>query len=213
VLSGGGVHEPGCREPDASLRSALQAALPRAQRRAEGPFLFRSCFFTLPGLVVFQCQFCTFRVRSRPGAHAFSGFWQAETDTDEVYAQIMLMPEPEVASSQLGTTLFSRRVSGKLSLGAMRVLTCCRACLFRPCSKTMWRPRRRALGLLRHRGQRSGHSARRSPPPTPAHTAASLSCAATLTSASLPWCVRARSPSTSGFCFTRVLLLNVCLFG
>lgn len=62
--------------------------------------------------MVFQCQFCTFRVRSRPGAHAFSGFWQAETDTDEVYAQIMLMPEPEVASSQLGTTLFSRRVSG-----------------------------------------------------------------------------------------------------
>jgi hypothetical protein len=69
VLSGGGVHEPGCREPDASLRSAFQAALPRAQRRAEGPFLFRSCFFfTLPGLVVFHCQFCTFRVRSRPGA-------------------------------------------------------------------------------------------------------------------------------------------------
>jgi hypothetical protein len=135
VLSGGGVHEPGCREPDASLRSALQAALPRAQRRAEGPFLFRSCFFTLPGLVVFQCQFCTFRVRSRPGAHAFSGFWQAETDTDEVYAQIMLMPEPEVASSQLGTTLFSRRVSGKFFLGARRVLTCCRACLFARAAK------------------------------------------------------------------------------
>ena len=34
VLSGGGVHEPGRREPDAPLRSALQAALPRAQRRA-----------------------------------------------------------------------------------------------------------------------------------------------------------------------------------
>ena len=26
-------------------------------------------------------------------------FWQAEADTDEVYAQVMLMPEPEVSST------------------------------------------------------------------------------------------------------------------
>lgn len=47
-LSGGGVHEPGRREPDAPLRSALQAALPRAQRRAQGSLLSPPCFFYPP---------------------------------------------------------------------------------------------------------------------------------------------------------------------
>jgi hypothetical protein len=36
LVSGGGVHEPGRPELDAPLRPALQAALPRPQRRAQG---------------------------------------------------------------------------------------------------------------------------------------------------------------------------------
>lgn len=43
---------------------------------------------------------------SSPGAYTVSVFFQAETDTDEVYAQIMLMPEPEVAT-QLGRFVLS----------------------------------------------------------------------------------------------------------
>jgi hypothetical protein len=48
LVSGGGVHELGRPEPDAPLRPALQAALPRPQRRAQGspslpPSHFISC--------------------------------------------------------------------------------------------------------------------------------------------------------------------------
>jgi hypothetical protein len=108
-LSGGGVHEPGRREPDAPLRSALQVALPRAQRGAQGSLLLPPCFFTLPRFFAANSASTAptspAASNSRPGAYAFSGFLQAETDTDEVYAQIMLMPEPEVAS-QLGRHVF-----------------------------------------------------------------------------------------------------------
>ena len=58
---------------------------------------------------------------SRPGAYAFSGFFQAETDTDEVYAQIMLMPEPEVASQ------FGRHVYRENFPRYSVILTCSRS--------------------------------------------------------------------------------------
>jgi len=55
------------------------------------------------------------------GAYAFSGFFQAETDTDEVYVQIMLMPEPEVASQ------FVRHVYRENFPRYSEILTCSRS--------------------------------------------------------------------------------------
>jgi hypothetical protein len=73
------------------------------------PSSSRRVFFTLPRFFAANSASTAptspAASNSRPGAYAFSGFLQAETDTDEVYAQIMLMPEPEVAS-QLGRHVF-----------------------------------------------------------------------------------------------------------
>lgn len=61
----------------------------------------------------------------RFGRLTFVGnFWQAEADTDEVYAQVMLMPEPEVSPS---VNLFRPNVWGSLFLlleGVHFVVTC-----------------------------------------------------------------------------------------
>jgi hypothetical protein len=222
-LAGGGVHEPGRREPDAPLRSAPQAALPRAQRRAQGSFHFPPSFFCFYLPPVFSppiphlARPFPLLSDSRSCAYAFCGFGQAETDTDEVYAQIMLMPEPEVASLP-ARTIYARHVIPEFSLGTRR-FSLALALLARSCSKPMCRLRSRVLHLLRRRGQQSGPSARRSPPRTPAHTVASLCCADTLTSASLPWCVRSTPPC--GFCSSainrsielemRVVLLKLCV--
>jgi hypothetical protein len=107
LVPGRGLHEPGRGKPDAPLRSALQAALPRHQRRAQGaspppPFLaqFSGPISLCRAGKISSAFFCALRNSNRlADLFVLGNFCQAETDTDEVYAQVMLMPEPEVSTT------------------------------------------------------------------------------------------------------------------